>query len=100
MWVVVRDRGIGIPAAEQARLFTRFFRASNTAGQNGLGIGLYLVHDIVTRHGGSIALHSTAGQGTAVTVRLPLRARRTAGARGADGHECGAGIRIKDAMEQ
>jgi two-component system phosphate regulon sensor histidine kinase PhoR len=76
-WAIVEcsDNGIGIPAADMDRLFTRFFRAANAsaAALPGTGLGLAIVHEIVQRHGGSIDLQSTEGVGTVVTVRLPER---------------------------
>jgi PAS domain S-box-containing protein len=72
--LVVRDDGIGIPAEEQSRLFTRFFRAS-TAQVNavpGTGLGLAIAHRVVEVHDGTIAIHSEQGEGTTVVVRLPL----------------------------
>lgn len=70
----VTDKGIGIPQAAQAHLFERFFRAGNAdqARIGGTGIGLYLVHEIVTRHGGSIEVSSREGEGSTFTVCLPL----------------------------
>ena len=72
--MVVGDEGIGIPDAAQPHLFERFYRASNVVGSGigGMGIGLYLVKAIVDLHGGTIAVESTAGQGSRFTVRLPL----------------------------
>lgn len=72
--LVVSDDGIGIPAEEQSRLFTRFFRAS-TAQDNavpGTGLGLAIAHRVVELHQGSIGIESAPGQGTTVVVRLPL----------------------------
>jgi len=70
----VHDRGIGIPQAAQARLGEPFYRASNVgAGTSGFGLGLYLVHQIVARHGGQLAVQSAEGQGTTVRVVLPLQ---------------------------
>lgn len=72
--ITVVDQGIGIPPAALARLFDRFYRAPN-ANDNavaGLGIGLYVVHEIVTRHGGTILVRSAEGQGSAFTVEIPL----------------------------
>jgi signal transduction histidine kinase len=69
----VRDHGIGIPATELPNVFERFYRASNVAGQiRGTGIGLAGARQIVEQHGGTISVHSREGEGTTVTVRLPL----------------------------
>jgi signal transduction histidine kinase len=71
--ITVADHGIGIPPAAQAQLFQRFFRADNVAGQiGGLGIGLYLVKEIIAHHGGRIEVASQEGQGSTFTVYLPL----------------------------
>jgi signal transduction histidine kinase len=69
----VHDRGIGIPEAEQERLFSRFYRSSLSASAEiqGTGLGLALVKSVVDRHQGSVRLHSVEGAGTTVTVRLP-----------------------------
>nr|MDT0666458.1 ATP-binding protein [Micromonospora sp. DSM 115978] len=69
----VTDTGIGVPAEEQSKLFTRFYRGS-TARQSavpGTGLGLSLVAAIVHKHGGRVSLSSAADHGTTVTVRLP-----------------------------
>lgn len=72
--VEVSDRGIGIPSGALPRLFERFYRAENAerSGAGGLGVGLYVVKEILALHGGSIAVASVEGEGTTVTVRLPL----------------------------
>jgi len=71
--IVVADTGIGIPQAEQSRLFTEFFRASNARRleEVGTGLGLALVKQTAEWHGGAVLLESTEGQGTRVTVELP-----------------------------
>jgi signal transduction histidine kinase len=72
--VEVCDTGIGVPAAEQAHLFERFFRAS-AATENavaGTGLGLAIAKAIVEAHGGAITVHSEEGRGTTVLVRLPI----------------------------
>ncbi len=69
----VRDRGIGIPPADQGRVFERFARAAPGEGYAGLGIGLWLARRIVEAHGGSIGVESALGAGTEFTVRLPKR---------------------------
>ena len=70
----VSDTGVGIPPAEQPRLFERFHRVKGARGRSfeGSGIGLALVHELVTLHGGQIEVESTPGAGSAFTVRLPF----------------------------
>jgi PAS domain S-box-containing protein len=68
----VRDRGCGIPAADQHRLFQAFHRGSNVRQIPGTGLGLLIVRRCVDLHGGSIDFDSSEGQGTTFTVRLPL----------------------------
>ena len=70
--LVVRDHGIGIPAAELERVFEPYYRASNIAGTvSGSGIGLAGTRNIVEQHGGQISVESEPGD-TTFTVRLPL----------------------------
>lgn len=73
----VRDHGIGIPAEEISRLFQRFYRASNASPQylSGMGIGLYVVKEIVTLHDGTVEVESIEGSETTVTISLPLAER-------------------------
>jgi PAS domain S-box-containing protein len=69
----VSDTGMGIPAGEQGKLFTRFFRAS-TARRDavpGVGLGLTITKAITTAHGGSLDVVSAEGQGTTFTLTLP-----------------------------
>lgn len=72
--IAIRDQGIGIPQAEQAQLFGRFVRASNSQSQGigGTGLGLYLSRELVSEHGGDIWFESTEGVGTTFFLRLPL----------------------------
>ena len=70
----VRDTGLGIPKAEQDKLFTRFFRAS-TATRNavpGIGLGLTIIRAIVLAHGGTMSVTSGEGEGTEFRVTVPL----------------------------
>jgi signal transduction histidine kinase len=77
--LAVRDRGIGIPAADLPHIFDRFHRAGNVAGRiPGTGIGLAAVRQIVEQHGGSITAESVEGQGSCFTVRLPLNPQAAA----------------------
>jgi PAS domain S-box-containing protein len=68
----VRDRGIGIPAEDQPRMFEAFHRARNVTDIAGSGLGLLITKRCVELHGGSIGFESAAGEGTAFTVRLPV----------------------------
>jgi PAS domain S-box-containing protein len=72
-WLVlsVRDRGIGIPAADRQKLFHMFQRASNVGTISGSGLGLVIVKRCIDLHGGTIELRDAPGGGTEVVVRLP-----------------------------
>jgi signal transduction histidine kinase len=73
----ISDQGIGIPESSLPHLFSQFYRATNVDPKriSGLGIGLYVVKEIVMRHGGEVVVESVEGQGATFTVTLP----RTAG---------------------
>jgi signal transduction histidine kinase len=70
----VADHGIGIPAAEHARIFEKFYRVgqSETQSRRGSGVGLALVRHIVEAHGGAVTVQSAPGQGSRFTLWLPL----------------------------
>lgn len=70
----VTDQGIGIPDDAIPQLFGRFYRASNATIPriSGLGLGLYIVREIVTLHSGTVVVQSVEGQGSTFTVFLPL----------------------------
>lgn len=72
--LVVRDHGIGIPADALPHLFRRFFRAHNANQHNigGIGLGLFVIKEIVAQHGGTVVVDSTESVGTTFTIRLPL----------------------------
>ncbi len=72
--LAVRDSGIGIPEAEQGRVFGRFARAANARAQgiHGTGLGLYLCRELVERHGGRIWFDSEEGKGSTFAFALPL----------------------------
>jgi len=76
----VRDRGIGIDAADLPRLFSPFFRTdrSRARGTGGVGLGLALVKRIIEAHGGAVEVESVPEQGTTFRLTLPAAARRTA----------------------
>lgn len=71
--VSVKDTGIGIPQADQSRIFERFYRVNKARSREvgGTGLGLSLVRHAIERGNGSIEVDSTVGQGTEFTVHLP-----------------------------
>jgi signal transduction histidine kinase len=71
--IEVTDTGIGIPAEQYPKLFTRFFRASTAVDRKikGTGLGLAVTKAIVEAHGGAIAAEPGPGCGTRFTVCLP-----------------------------
>jgi PAS domain S-box-containing protein len=71
-WFRVRDRGAGIRKEDQARIFDRFERAVPKRSAGGLGLGLYIVRQIVEAHQGAIIVESQPGQGATFTVKVPL----------------------------
>ncbi|HXA27933.1 MAG TPA: HAMP domain-containing sensor histidine kinase [Candidatus Angelobacter sp.] len=70
----VHDDGPGIPAADLPHVFERFYRGEKTRAreEGGSGLGLSIVQGLVTAMGGDVSLQSVDGQGTTITVRLPL----------------------------
>jgi two-component system phosphate regulon sensor histidine kinase PhoR len=75
--ITVRDHGIGIPPAEQKRIFRKFVRgaAARKQGIPGTGIGLAMVSHIAEAHGGSVVVASAPGEGSTFTIALPECAR-------------------------
>jgi signal transduction histidine kinase len=68
----IRDRGIGIPEADREWLFNAFHRGRNVGDRPGTGLGLVIVKRCVDLHSGQIKVDSKLGEGTVVTVRLPI----------------------------
>ena len=73
--VKVADTGIGVPPEDLPKLFTRFYRSTEARKRaiQGTGLGLAVTAGIVERHGGTIAAESVVGEGTTMTVTLPVR---------------------------
>ena len=74
----VEDQGIGIPAADQPRIFERFHRGSNVANLFGTGVGLSLSRTVLALHGGELGFTSVLGEGSVFTFHLPLEAAHAA----------------------
>jgi len=70
--IIVQDLGPGIPKDQHTKIFDRFERVTTSKNINGLGLGLYIVSEIVHSHSGSIRVESEAGQGAKFIVTLPL----------------------------
>ena len=71
----VLDEGIGIPPAEQERIFRKFYRAeasTRDGGQGGTGLGLFIAQGLVGAMGGRIVVHSVEGEGSTFSFELPL----------------------------
>src|SRR6185312_3914011 len=73
--IKVRDHGPGIPLEQRGKIFERFYRDVGLSQRAipGLGMGLYIVAEIVKSHGGTITVDSVIGKGSTFTVTLPIR---------------------------
>lgn len=72
--VQIVDQGIGMSEETKDKLFTKFFRGREAVSKDpsGSGLGLYIVRNIIVKHGGSIDFTSQLGKGTTFTIRLPI----------------------------
>jgi two-component system sensor histidine kinase SenX3 len=75
---MVADHGIGIPPAEQARIFERFYRVDRARSRDtgGTGLGLSIVRHVATNHGGEVLVSSQEGEGSTFVLRVPLTSSR------------------------
>jgi signal transduction histidine kinase len=76
--ISVRDHGIGISPADQARIFERFERAVSSRHFGGLGLGLHISAQIIRAHQGEMHVQSEPGQGARFLIELPRHLARTA----------------------
>jgi two-component system, OmpR family, sensor kinase len=74
LWV--RDEGVGVPVAEQERIFERFQRAGDGSRATGSGLGLPIVKAIAEAHHGRVEVHSAPGRGTTFTIVIPVDQER------------------------
>jgi PAS domain S-box-containing protein len=72
--LTVRDQGLGIAPRDQERIFGRFERAANSGNFGGIGLGLWIVKQIVNVFGGAVSVESAPGAGATFTVELPYTA--------------------------
>jgi signal transduction histidine kinase len=72
--IEVSDTGVGIPPESLPKVFDRFFRVDSSRAQasGGTGLGLAIVQSIMLLHGGKVEISSQPGQGTRVTLRMPV----------------------------
>ncbi len=75
--ISIQDTGIGIPQDQLTKVFKKFFRADNAVKvqTEGTGLGLYIVKNIIKRHGGGISVQSTVGRGTTFYLTIPTDSR-------------------------
>jgi len=74
--ITIRDRGLGIAPHDHQRIFGRFERAASSRHYGGIGLGLWIVKQIIDALGGTVAVESTPGDGSTFTVSLPRHAEK------------------------
>lgn len=78
VWILFKDNGPGIKTQDKDKMFQRFERLNQTNLVPGLGLGLYIIRQIVNAHGGSIEVESNLGVGTTFAIHLPIKPTKTA----------------------
>ena len=71
--VRISDKGPGIPAEDEGRIWERLYRGDRSRTEKGLGLGLSFVRAVVEAHRGEVTLENTPGGGATFVVSLPLR---------------------------
>ena len=71
--LLVRDHGVGVPAAETAQIFAKSWRGSNAGARPGSGLGLYMARAVIEVHGGILDLRNALPEGAEFRIWLPLR---------------------------
>jgi signal transduction histidine kinase len=74
--ITIEDHGIGMTAEELNRIYEKFYRADKTGKIPGTGLGMSIVKDIITQHGGAIEIESKPSVGTKVMLYLPIASSR------------------------
>lgn len=100
--IAVRDSGIGIPVDQLPHLFDRFHRVEGAAGRSieGSGIGLSLVQELVTLHGGVIQVNSELGKGSTFTITLPFGAAHLPETQVVDATDIPSSTQAKDYIDE
>jgi signal transduction histidine kinase len=70
--MTVRDHGVGLDVADRPRLFERFFRGNTAGPHEGVGLGLYISHEIIGLHGGKLSAEFPADGGACFVISLPI----------------------------
>jgi signal transduction histidine kinase len=71
--LIITDQGIGIPESEKEKVWELFYRGSNVDAHSGLGLGLYVVKQLLEPMAGTITLSNNPAGGTIFTIKLPIK---------------------------
>jgi two-component system phosphate regulon sensor histidine kinase PhoR len=83
----IADRGLGIPQEEKADIFQAFYRARNAKPGGGVGLGLYIVRNIMQAHGGKVEVESAPGKGSRFQLLFPVAKGPVRGVMVGDRHQ-------------
>ena len=67
----MKDKGIGINKVHHKKIFKRYYQVGNEKFKSGMGVGLFITKEIVERHGGTVSVRSTEGNGSTFIVQIP-----------------------------